>query len=177
VLIGYLTVPYMAGTASEPLNFEAGQPVTLTLEPTVRYKSFTLTGPGPEGKTSDIPAPATRDTLEVSVPQQPPGQWTVKAMAEGDRTTILGFSLNPPHLESEFELLRPSDLDAIFGKEGYHLAEDAGSLKKQEEIVKTGHEVFPFLMFLILIVVTIESILANTFYKEAPRAGTAGAAA
>ena len=34
-----------------------------------------------------------------------------------------------------------------------------------------GFEAFPFLMFLILIVVTIESLLANTFYKEAPRAG------
>ena len=43
--------------------------------------------------------------------------------------------------------------------------------------MKHGHEAFPFLMFLILIVVTIESILANTFYKEAPRAGAAGGAA
>jgi hypothetical protein len=178
VLIGYLTVPYMAGMANEPLNFEAGgPPVTLTLEPTIRYKSFSLTGPGPEGKTTDIPAPATRDTLEVAVPQQEPGQWTVKAMAEGDRSTVLGFSLNPPHSESEFHLMKDPDLDAIFGKGGYHLAEDEQSLKKEEAIAKTGHEVFPFLMFLILIVVTIESILANTFYKEAPRPGAAGAAA
>ncbi len=177
MLIGYLTVPYMSGATNEPLNFEAGQPVMLTLEPSVRYKSFSLTGPGPDGKTTDIPAPATRDSIEVSVPQQQPGQWTVKAMADGDRSTILGFSVNPPHAESQLDLLEKSDLDAIFGKDGYHLAEDAMSLKKQEDIVKTGHEIFPFLMFVILIVVTIESILANTFYKEAPRAGAAGAAA
>ncbi len=177
VLIGYLTVPYMAGAAGDPLNFEAGQPVTLTLEPTVRYKSFSLTGPGPDGKTDPIPAPATRDSLEVAVPQQQPGQWTVKAMAEGGRSSVLGFSLNPPHVESEFTRLEPSDLDTIFGKGGYHLAEDESSLKSQEEIVRRGYEIFPFLMLLILIVVTVESILANTFYKEAPRPGAAGAAA
>jgi hypothetical protein len=32
-------------------------------------------------------------------------------------------------------------------------------------------------MFLILIVVTLENVVANTFYKEAPRAKMAGAAA
>jgi Aerotolerance regulator N-terminal len=177
VLIGYLTVPYMAGAAGDAFNFEAGQPVTLTLDPTVRYKTFSLTGPGPEGKTTDIPAPTTRDSLEVSVPQQQPGQWTVKAMADGDRSVALGFSLNPPHRESEFDLMEKPDLDAVFGKDGYHLAEDEESLKKEVAIAKTGHEIFPFLMFLILIVVTMESILANTFYKEAPRPSTAGAAA
>jgi hypothetical protein len=65
----------------------------------------------------------------------------------------------------------------VFGKDGYVFAEDAGKLKDVEAMERYGMEVFPFLMFLILIVVTIESILANTFYKEAPRAGAAGAAA
>jgi hypothetical protein len=177
VLIGYLTVPYMAGTASETLTYEAGEPVSLKLEPTVRYKSFSLIGPGPEGKATDIPAPATRDTVEVTVPQQQPGQWTVRAMADGDRPSVLGFSVNPPHRESEFDQMGRPDLDATFGKDGYHLAEDEKSLKTQEDIVRRGYEIFPFLMFLILIVVTIESILANTFYKEAPRPAAAGAAA
>src|SRR5262249_40376591 len=58
VLIGYLTVPYMVGATNDPLNFEAGDPVSLKLEPTVRYKSFSLIGPGPDGKATDIPAPA-----------------------------------------------------------------------------------------------------------------------
>jgi Aerotolerance regulator N-terminal len=172
----YMTVPYMAGASGEALNFEAGEPVLLHLEPTVRYKSFSLTGPGSEDKPSSIPAPASRDTLEVPVPQQQPGQWTVKAMAEGDRPSVLGFSVNPPRSESQFTPLEKPDLDTIFGKDGYHLAEDAQALKNAEDIVKTGNELFPFLMILILIIVTLESFLANTFYKEAPRAGATGPA-
>ena len=173
----YLTVPYMAGASNETLNFEAGEPVLLHLEPTVRYKSFSLTGPGPEGKTTPIQAPASRDALDVPVPQQQPGQWTVKAIAEGDRPSVLGFSVNPPRSESQFTLLEKPDLDTIFGKDGYVFAEDAGKQKDAETKARYGIEAFPFLMFLILIVVTLENFLANTFYKEAPRPGVAGAAA
>jgi hypothetical protein len=166
-----LTVPYMSGASNEMLNFDAGEPVSLRLEPTVRYKSFSLVGP--DSKAGDVQAPVSRDSLDVPLPTPLPGQWTVKAMAEGDRPSVLGFSVNPrggPHSESDFTLLEKPDLDAIFGKDGYVFAEDAGKLKDAEATARYGFEAFPFLMFLILIVVTIESILANTFYKEAPRA-------
>jgi hypothetical protein len=173
-----MTVPYMSGASDDRLNYDAGEAVTLHLEPTVRYKSFSLIGPGPDGKATDIPAPASRDLLDVPVPQQQPGQWTVKAMAEGDRPIVLGFSVNPPRSESKLTtLLEKSDLDTLFGKDGYHLAEDQKALEKEEGIVRRGYEAFPYLMFLILIVVTLENFLANTFYKETPRAGAAGAAA
>ena len=63
------------------------------------------------------------------------------------------------------------DLDTIFGKDNYKLAEDVQTLEKIVTIGRMGHEIFPWLMFLILIVVTLENFLANTFYKQAPREG------
>ncbi len=176
LVLNNLTVPYLAGTDESPLNYEAGQSVSLHLEPTVRYKSFTLTGPGPEAKTSDVPASASRDTLDVPMNQPTPGQWTVKALTEGDRTSVLGFSVNPPQAESQFERLETPGLDAIFGKDGYRLAEDEKSQEKEEGYARRGYEIFPYLMLLILIVVTLENFLANTFYKEAPRPGAAAPA-
>jgi hypothetical protein len=91
----------------------------------------------------------------------------------------LGFSLNAPRAESQFTPLDTKDLDAIFGKEGYALAEDAGTLQKLVGVVTVGTELFPWMMMLILLLVTLENLLANTFYKEAPRptAAPAGAAA
>jgi hypothetical protein len=168
------TVPYLAGTANEPLNFEAGENVFLKLESNTRYTSFKVTGP--DQKTTEGLPPPSSEFLEVAAPQLP-GQWTIKAMTADNRAASLGFSLNPPHTESQFTPLEKSDLDTIFGKDNYRLAEDVQSLKVQEGIIRRGYEAFPWLMFLILIVVTLENFLANTFYKEVPQARPAGAAA
>ena len=169
-----MTVPYMAGTTTDPLSFEAGESVLLRLDPTAHLTSFVVKGP--DGKTADIPAPSGNEFLDVPGPQIP-GQWEIKAMSDDKQTTTMGFSLNSPRQESRFEVLQKQDLDTIFGKDGYVLAEDVQAMKNEETLSRYGYEAFPLLMFLILIVVTLESFLANTFYKEAPKPVTAGAAA
>ena len=122
------TVPYLAGTSNEQLDFEAGENVLLFLGPGARYQSFQLMGP--DTKTPDSLAPsATSDYLEIVAPQML-GQWTVMAKDAENHQTRLGFSLNPPRTESQFVPLEAKDLDAIFGKDGYALAEDASTLKK-----------------------------------------------
>jgi hypothetical protein len=166
VLIGNLTVPYMAGTGSEQLNFEAGENVFLKLDSNMRIARFSVTAP--DKKTTDSLVPSGHEYLEVPTAQLP-GQWAVNGMTDDSRTVALGFSLNPPHDESQFTLLQKPDLDTIFGKDGYILAENAQAFVHEEKLARYGYEAFPWLMFLILIVVTLENFLANTFYKEAPR--------
>ncbi len=165
----YHTVPYLAGTSNEQLNFEAGENVLLKLEPTARFTKFLVTGPDPKTKPRLVPSPSN-DFLEVVEPPDL-GIWSVKATAADNRTTMLGFSVNVPGKESKFDPLKKQDLDTIFGKDNYKLAEDVQTLEKIVTIGRMGHEIFPWLMFLILIVVTLENFLANTFYKEAPAKG------
>ncbi len=174
VLIGNLTIPYVAGTGSEPLNFEAGENVFLKLDPNMRITRFSVTDP--DKKKSDPLVPSGNEYLEVPSAQLP-GQWTVNGMTDDSHTVALGFSLNPPHAESQFTLLQKPELDTIFGKDGYILAENAQAFVHEDKIVRYGYEAFPWLMFLILIVVTLENLLANTFYKEAPRPNAAGTVA
>ncbi|HMB07657.1 MAG TPA: BatA domain-containing protein [Isosphaeraceae bacterium] len=163
------TVPYLAGTSGEPLIYEAGQDVVLPLDPTHRYRNYIVQGP--DQKTSDrlSPAPAS-DSLLIVAPQ-PIGQWTVSASGPEGTGTTLGFSVNPPLAETQLTALGAGDLDALFGKDNYKLATDAESLRRATEQARIGHEIFPWLMFLILILVTAENLLANTFYREgAPKA-------
>ena len=80
----------------------------------------------------------------------------------------MGFSVNVPDGETRFDPIVPQDLDTVFGKDNYKLAEDVQTLEKMERIGRLGHEMFPWLMFLILAIVTLENFLANTFYKQAP---------
>jgi hypothetical protein len=83
-------------------------------------------------------------------------------------STKLGFSVNPPRSESALTTLDRKDLDALFGggKEAYHLADDPESLRKVITVGRLGRELFPLIMLLILLVVTVENALANTFYRE-----------
>jgi hypothetical protein len=168
------TVPYLAGTAAEQLNWEAGENVMLALAPEQRAQSFLVTGP--DKTTESVSSSPTNDFLEIVAPQML-GQWSVTAKDAENRQTLLGFSLNPPSSESKFAPLETGELDTIFGKEGYALAEDAGKLQQLEALTTIGIELFPWMMMLIMILVTLENLLANTFYKEAPRSAPAGAAA
>jgi hypothetical protein len=163
----YQTIPYLAGATNEQLNFEAGENVLLKLEPTARYTSFLLTGPDPKSKPRLVPSPSN-EFLEVVEPPDV-GIWSVKANSADNRVTMLGFSVNAPRSESQFAPLEKQDLDTIFGKDGYFLVEDVQTLKAKETFARLGYEIFPWLMFLILIVVTLENFLANTFYKESPQ--------
>jgi hypothetical protein len=167
------TVPYLANASNETLNFEAGENVLLKLDPTTRFSNFLLTGPDQKTKPGMVHSPSS-EFLEIDAPAEV-GLWTVKAIAADNKTTTMGFSVNPPLAESKFAELQKSDLDTIFGKDGYLLAEDAQTHVNVEGIRRYGYEIFPWLMFVILLVVTLENFLANTFYKEAPRPKTAGA--
>jgi hypothetical protein len=170
LVLMYNTVPYLAGASNEQFNFEAGENVLLRLEPTARFTKFLVTGPDPKSKPRLVPSPSN-DFLEVIEPPEL-GIWSVNAIAADNRTTRMGFSVNVPGKESKFDPLKTEDLDAIFGKDNYKLAEDVQTLEKIVTIGRMGHEIFPWLMFLILIVVTLENFLANTFYKQAPSKGS-----
>ena len=169
------TVPYLAGTSSEPLNFEAGENVNLALGPGQRYQNFVLTGPDAK-TTQSLPASPGNDYLEIVAPQVR-GQWTVLAKDAENHQSRLGFSLNAPRSESQFTPLKSEELDTIFGKDGYVLAEDARALQASVSQARVGTELFPWLMMLILALVTLENLLANTFYRESPRPASASAGA
>jgi hypothetical protein len=167
----YQTVPYLAGLGNEELNFEAGESALLKLNPTERFTKFLVTGPDPKTKPRLIPSPSN-EFLEVVDPPEI-GIWSVKATTADNRDAMMGFSVNAPRTESQFTPLEKQDLDTIFGAENYKLAEDAKKLTELVTIGRFGHEIFPWLMFLILLVVTLENFLANTFYKQTPAQKTA----
>ena len=162
-------VPYLAGTASEQLIYEAGQDVMIPIDPARRFKNYIVQAQDSPSSYGLSP-PATNDMLVIVAPQEI-GAWSVTASGGADGAkAAFGFSVNPPLSESQFLPLSKPDLDRLFGKDNYALAKDSQSLKSAVDKVRIGHEIFPWLMVLILILVTAESLLANRFYREsAPR--------
>jgi hypothetical protein len=166
--------------ASQVLNFEAGQNVILPLDPNRRAKNYTvaselskLSEQGPSKQR--LSPPVTSDALVIDSPQV--GQWTVTGDGAEAAAARMGFSVNVPITETAYVPLETADLDALFGKGGYKLAGDAETLRKNVGIIRVGVEIFPWLMALILILVTLENLLANKFYRESAPQPALGAAA
>ena len=98
------------------------------------------------------------------------------ATGTANQATTLGFSVNYPSGEAQLSPLIESELNILFGgKDRYVLADSPETLNRAVATTRIGHELFPWLMVLILLLVTAENTLANRFYRE--RAATAGAAA
>ncbi|HEV3122679.1 MAG TPA: BatA and WFA domain-containing protein [Isosphaeraceae bacterium] len=163
-LMFFRTVPYMAGLAGEKLNYEAGQDVVIPLEPSKKLTTFVVQGP--DKKTSDRLTPQVSTPSLVIQSPQALGQWTVAASAPGRTPENLGFSINPPVAETQVKPLDKRDLDGIFGKAPYALADDPSQIKEVVMTSRVGREMFPWIMVLILMVVTLENLLANKFYRE-----------
>jgi hypothetical protein len=167
------TAYYLAGAGSEKLVFEAGEDAALPLDPSRSYTAYSVLGPN--AKAGERRAdPVSGGTLMVSSPDEI-GQWSVKAKAKEGPDGLLGFSVNPPRAEMQATRLDPRDLDVLFGKGKYQLAEDAAGLTHAMGVTRRGHEIFPWIMAAILLLVTLENLLANTFYREkVPQVATPG---
>lgn len=159
------SVAYLSGSSADRLNYEAGEDAFLPIDPARRSSNYNVQGP--EAKdTLRLGAPTGSDKLVVSAPGVV-GQWRVEGKAPDGSPILLGFSVNPPESESTVVPLEEKDLVSLFGtKENYNLAEDARDLKRLVDKVRVGTELFPWLMVLILIIVTLENLLANKFHRE-----------
>jgi hypothetical protein len=167
------SIAYLSGTAGEKLNYEAGEDAVLPIDPTRRSANYTVKSLADPKARETLPPPATSDKLVVPTPQTC-GQWLVDGKAPDGSDVHMGFSVNPPESEETVAPLEEKELVSVFGaKENVQLADDATSLAKAVGMVRVGREIFPWLMVLILILLTAENLLANKFHRE--RAATAAA--
>jgi hypothetical protein len=158
------TVPYLAGLAGRKLDYESGEDVMLPLEAGTRYTAFTIEGPGL--KPDRLGDAISGAGLVVTAPPLI-GPWTITAAGTGVEPRTLGFSVNVPRSETLLTPLTDADLAAVFGgKDRYVLVDDPDKLVKDVLQTRVGTELFPLLMILILLLVTAENVLANTFYRE-----------
>jgi hypothetical protein len=155
------TAYYLAGSASQKLTFESGEDAILALDPTRQFSGYAVRGPTTKANGETI-GPGM---LLVGSPGEI-GQWTVEAQSKIGPPQKIGFSINPPRSEMQTTLLDKADLDTLFGKGKYQLAEDANALTIAVGQKRFGREIFPWIMALILLLVTLENLLANTFYRE-----------
>lgn len=153
---------YLAGDAETPnFNFTCGQTVTAPL-PSTPALSFTLFGPDAAG----VNVPRAKGDNELRITQAvQPGNYAVFDSITNQR--VASFSLNPPAAESQLDRLPIEQIDALLGPGNVLTPERGLSLP---DVIR-GHwlqplELFPWLMILVLLVLAVENLLANKFYRR-----------
>ena len=160
---------YLAGEASrDNVNYLCGQLVSVPVPPAPLAPPFTLQGPGLAESETAITTPDNSPALTLTQTLGP-GNFTI---LDGKRTAAAGFSMNIR--SDEYDLARvPVDvLEASLGKDTV-LAPDR-SLNLSELLRKRWAppvELLPYLMMFLLLALTVESLLANFYYRrQAPPA-------
>jgi hypothetical protein len=155
------TVAYLSGASTQRLSYESGQDVILSLVGEPASGGYMVQGP--EGNPFRVNSPENAKLLPVVGPRVI-GQWSVSA--DGPASDHLGFSINPPARESDLSLLGTEELDPVYGKEMITFATGPDDIERATSERRIGQELFPWIMAVILLLVTAENLLANTFYRQ-----------
>jgi hypothetical protein len=166
VALANLSTAYLAGdTEAAQLNFLSGHasPV-LAVPAALRAPAYTLRGP--QGLVESVPAGENQGELRFKQAVQP-GNYTL----EDDTRQVGGFSVNLPPEEGNLARVPVADIESLFGPGAVVPLERRTPLREALQ----GHwgqplELFPLLMVLLLLLLAVENLLANKFYRREPEA-------
>jgi hypothetical protein len=162
------SVGYLTGDAEEAnFNYRCGQAVPVRLPGDSRLTSYTLVGPGISAQEALINRGENDSELSITKAVK---EGNYRVMGEGN--TIGAFSLNVAPEESILDRVPAEKIEALFG-EGAVLPLDAKSNLRE---ALQGHwsqpvELLPWLMIVVLLVLAVENLLANKFYRREPEEG------
>jgi hypothetical protein len=174
VVLPHLTLRYLAGDMEEVnLNFESGEPVLVPLPLDPRRPPYSVGGPALEDADSTLIPAENENVLQVKGAVQP-GNYPVFDN-EGGR--IGRFSVNVPPAECDLARVPPAQIAALFGPGAILEVDDQTDfLEALGSHWKKPLDLLPWLLALLLLVLAVENLLANKFYKREPTdaPGTSG---
>jgi hypothetical protein len=155
---------YLAGDATPPeVNYFCGQPVQVALASPPPPPPYTLQGPGLTAAETNLKALSGEGRLPVPQASQP-GNYTV---LDGKGRTAAGFSLNIRAEESQLDRVPAEEVEAVLGKGAVLQVDRKVSLREALQGLRAPPvELLPWLMMAVLLVLTVESFLANRFYRK-----------
>ena len=154
---------HLGGEVTTPeLNFICGQVPTVDL-PVGVASPLTLSGPGLSGVEKALKTPAPGAAL--SLPQAVmPGNYVV---LDAKERPVTGFSVNLPPRETALDRVPVEELESVLGEGAVVRPGQATSLGDVlRETRPSPVELLPALMIALLVFLTVESLLANRFYKR-----------
>jgi len=150
---------HLAGTRDQRLNYLVGETARLQNDTDAypaRYDLFP-----PRDELLDVTA--HEGAVEVRGTDRP-GNYRLKGFRGGPVTR--GFSVNLAPRESDLRRLSREQLEAILGQDRYQLARNRDEIVMEVGQARVGREFYPYLMALLVMVLGLEHLFSNRFYRQ-----------
>lgn len=121
-----------------------------------RYQLFT-----PLGQPQDVTAAEGKIVVKFT---EYPGAYRLKGNLAGP--VGRGFSVNLPRAASDLERLSRDELNGMLGPDRYHFARSKDEIVLGVGEARMGREFYPFLILVVGLVLALEHVLANRFYRS-----------
>mgnify|MGYP000331552954 CR=1 FL=1 len=160
VILANQMASYLVGASDEQLNYFAGQTAVLALRPNQPFRSYLLTGPD---NTELRLTPDARQNVLVVTSTDRPGNYRVQAGGAGgvDR----GFSVNLAAAQTQLDRITDEQLVKLFGQLPCRIARSREQIDRDVSAGRVGRELFPLLIGMVVVVLALEHVVANRFYR------------
>jgi hypothetical protein len=162
------TMHHLVGGTRPPLNYLAGPNLVVDVPLPAR----------PDGVVQALlRPPAGESTWPSSLPNQARIAVTVAEGVGNYRLELKkvgldeGFSVNLRPEDTDLKRGDDNDLKAVFGTAQYAVARNQDEVERLVRVSRKGHEMFPYLIALVAIILGVEHVLANRFYRHESAAG------
>lgn len=171
VVFPWLIARHLAGdTADASFNYQTGQTVAVPIAKLLAGRRENLVFEGPKVDPADaIVKPAERQAELRLSPQRTavPGNFRLTGATNAEWAE--GFSLNVPADESNLEKVPVEAIQDVTGKDTVvPVGRDVrlGDVLKNTSVVKQPLDLFPWLLIAVLLLLVVEALVANRFYRR-----------
>jgi hypothetical protein len=162
------TIGYLSGDDDRPsLNFRCGQGVPRVPVPiSGQARAYNLYRDGPAAPAAFVAAVTVEEGQnEARIPQAAePGNYVLRPV---DGEALAWFSVNLPAEESDFTKVPKGEIDAVLGPDAVKLIDSQTDLPREINLSRPL-ELMPILMLALLVLLALENLLANKFYRREP---------
>jgi Aerotolerance regulator N-terminal len=161
---------FLIGGSTRQYNFQQGDAVRLywdrrlATRPRMLRKPRTQVRIGAQHKTRDVENTDEKSLAVNRGDLDEAGNYQL--LGNDTKATVLAaFSYNVAPEQSDLTRLTTEQLDEVFGKDRYKIATDTESLDRAVHTGRIGKEVFPLVLFCMIVIFVGEHFVANRFYE------------
>jgi hypothetical protein len=150
---------YLVSSGDERLNYLAGETATLSNRADAdppSYQMFT-----PRGDLLEVVPSEGRIAVKAT---DVPGAYRLKGLRGGP--VVRGFSVNLPPELTDLTRTTRQRLDDVFGPQRYQFARNRDEIDWGQRDARVGREFYPYLIAMLALLLGLEHLLANRFYRK-----------